>query len=285
MQQPNRRSDIFFVPQHCCAMLAALCCVATEMSWPTIYNLKKYNTKQKSYQFYISLSENEKQKTTIPIVSPYNHSMMFGCFCIGCCRPTFGNLWMNSSVDIDKNYSISPNLYFTCMQGSKLVHSFLIVLHASSWPYCCGVCTVYTVSAEAFGSKMFPCHTNNCHRAHTIQALCGSWSSLSGGRLLRRRVCRECVCGGGVVGGWASALAAPRANCRMFTLRRGTRLIITAGPGHIKGLRKGQTFCWSATVSRPASAHACTYTQKADRTHTRVPTRHLYPHKEHGCSL
>lgn len=68
------------------------CCVATEMSWPTIYNLKKYKTKQKSYQFYISLSENEKQKTTIPIVSPYNHSMMFGCFCIRCCRPSFGHL-------------------------------------------------------------------------------------------------------------------------------------------------------------------------------------------------
>lgn len=45
------------------------------------------------------------------------------------------------------------------------------------------------------------------------------------------------------VGGWAAALAEPWANCRMFTLRRGTGLIITAGPGHIKGLRKGQTFC------------------------------------------
>lgn len=52
----------------------------------------------------------------------------------------------------------------------------------------------------------------------------------------------------------------------MFTLRRGTALIITAGPGHIKGLRKGQTFCRSATVSRPASAHANTNTK--GRLHT-----------------
>lgn len=92
------------------------------------------------------------------------------------------------------------------------------------------------------------------------QALRGSSAASNGGRLLR---CWDGECGGG----WASALAEHWANCRMFTLQRGTGLIITAGPGHIKGLRKGQTFCWSATVSRPLSTPAHTHTQKADCTH------------------
>lgn len=109
--------------------------------------------------------------------------------------------------------------------------------------------------------------SHDCH--HVRCALCGSWSALSG-RLLRRCVCTVCVCvceRWRCGGGWAAALAEPWANGRMFTLRRGTGLIITAGPGHIKGLRKGQTFCWSATVSRPASTHANTYTKGRPHTH------------------
>lgn len=79
--------------------------------------------------------------------------------------------------------------------------------------------------------------------------------------------------GEGAVGVSADALAEPWANCRMFTLQQGTGLIITAGPGHIKGLRKGQTFCRSVTVSRPASTP--TNSRTKGRVHTHLGTRSL----------
>lgn len=52
--------------------------------------------------------------------------------------------------------------------------------------------------------------------------------------------------------GCTTAMAEPEANCRMFTLRRGTGLIITAGHGHIKGLRKRAN-----TLLKYHRQHAC----------------------------
>lgn len=89
------------------------------------------------------------------------------------------------------------------------------------------------------------------------------------------RLCLQRVCGGG----WAAALAEPWANCRMFTLRRGTGLIITARPGHIKGLQKGQTFWWSATVSRLARVHANTYTKGRPHTHSSTHQASIPPQR------
>lgn len=76
---------------------------------------------------------------------------------------------------------------------------------------------------------------------------------------------------GGGVGGWVVALAEPWANCRMFTLWRGTWLIITAGPGHIK-----------RTEERANILLKCHCQQACKRTHKHIhkgrPHTHLSTH-------